>query len=59
MKNLQRMFMAIVSEFVQDYSVEELFEELFPGRPLEEIVYEMYESGMVPEDRMEKFLQDE
>lgn len=58
MKNIQKMFMGVVSEFIRDYSIEDLFEELFPGRGVEEVIYEMYESGMIPEDRMEKFLSE-
>lgn len=53
------MFEEVLRGFIEDNGVEAVFEELFPGREAAEIFYEMYESGMIPEDMMEKFLEDE
>ena len=59
MKNMQKLFLQVLSDYIDDYGTDELFEELFPGRDVAEVFYEMYESGMIPEDLMEKFLNDE
>lgn len=52
-------FIGVVNGFLEDYSLSDLFDELFPGQSHSEIIYEMYEAGLIPEDMLEKFLNDE
>jgi len=59
MKNLQNKFIEVVADYINDYGVDGLLAELFPNRDPSEIFWDMYEAGMIPDDMMERFLNDE
>lgn len=59
MKDFEKLFIAAIEGFVDDYSVEELVDELFPGMTVGELFLGMYEHGMIPEEDLERFLEDE
>ena len=44
--------------FLEDNGVEALFEELLPNLTIAEAFVEMYDNGMIPNDLVEKFLED-
>ena len=50
---------SVVEDYAHDYGEDALLEELFPHLSIGEIVWEMYEYGMIPEDVLEEFLNDE
>lgn len=58
MKDYEKLLISVVNDFTDDYSIEELLETLFPGASVGEIVNEMFNSGLIPNDVMEKFLND-
>lgn len=57
MKEFERQMITIFNEYAEDHGPQGVLEELFPGMTIGELVYNMYESGMIPEDTMEKFLE--
>ena len=59
MTKMKTDFIGVVNDSLEDYTLNDLFDELFPAQGKAEIIYEMYENGMIPEDMMEKFLNDE
>lgn len=59
MTKMKTDFIGVMNDYLEDYTLNDLFDELFPAQGKAEIIYEMYENGMIPEDMMEKFLNDE
>lgn len=57
MKDFEKELMSVVQEYADDYGVEGVLEELFPKMTIGELVVEMYNSGMIPEDILEGFLE--
>lgn len=57
MKDFEKELMSVVDDFEADYGISGVLEELFPGMSLGELVVDMYNSGMIPDDVMEKFLE--
>lgn len=53
------MMITVCNDFAEDYGVEAVLEELFPHSSIGELVYSMYEAGLIPDDVIEKFLEDE
>lgn len=58
MKDYTKLLISVVEDFKDDNGVDELFEVLFPGASIGEIVNDMYEAGLIPDDVMEAFLND-
>lgn len=56
MKNYMRLLIEAVNERAEEIGLEELLEELFPGMSVGEVVGEMYEAGLIPEDVIENYL---
>lgn len=59
MTKMKTDFIEVVNDFLDDYTLADLFDELFPAQNKAEVIYEMYENGMIPEDMMEKFLNND
>lgn len=59
MKNFERLFINVINDYADDYSVEDVLDELFPGATVGEILLDMYNLGGIPEDRLEKFLEED
>lgn len=59
MKNFEWRLLQAVNDFIDEYGVEELFETLFPGSTIGELVVDMYNAGLLPDDTLEEFLHDE
>jgi hypothetical protein len=59
MKNYEVQLISVINDFADEYSMEELFDELFPGMSVGELVLEMYNAGIIPDDALETFLEDE
>ena len=59
MKNYDKKLIEVVNAFALDYSTDELFEEIFgPEYDIGDIVKDMWYAGIIPDDQMEKFLND-
>lgn len=58
LKDYEKLLIGVVNDYVDDYSIQELFEILFPGATVGEIVNDMFNSGLIPDDVMEEFLND-
>lgn len=58
MKEIEKLMISVASDFADDYGLEGLFDELFPGMSAGEIVLDMYNSGLIPDDVMDRFLND-
>lgn len=56
MKDYEKLLISIANDFTGDHGLEALFEELFPGMSPGELVRDMYEAGLIPDDVMETFL---
>lgn len=59
MKNIEKLLMSVAEGFADDYGVDGLIDELFPNVSIGELVVDMYNSGLIPEDVLERFLNDE
>ena len=49
---------SVVNDFVDDYSVEELLQILYEGASIGEVINDMFNAGLIPNDVMEEFLND-
>ena len=58
MKNYEKMLISAVNDYADDYSIEDVLELLFPGASIGEIVNDAYNAGLIPNEDMEKFLND-
>ena len=56
MKEFDFILMNVVNDYVDDYGLDGLLEELFPGQTMGELVSDMYQAGLIPETTLEKFL---
>lgn len=59
MKSFEQALIQVANDFVDDYGMDGLFEEIFPGVSAGELLLDMYNAGMIPDDVLEKFLNDE
>lgn len=59
MKNYDKLMIEVVNDFADDYGVEGVLEELF-GEDFDfgEIIVDMFNSGLIPNDKMEKFINE-
>lgn len=59
MKNFDKEMMEVVNDFAEDYGTDGVLEELFgEGFDLGEIVVDMFNAGLIPNDKMEKFVNE-
>lgn len=58
MKDYEKILISVVNDFVDDYSVEELLQILYEGASIGEVVNDMFNAGLIPNDVMEEFLND-
>lgn len=58
MTTFEKYLVDVFNGFVEDNGYDELFEIMFPGMPAGELVLEMYNSGMIPNDTIETFLEE-
>lgn len=59
MKAFEKNFIDVINDYVDDYGLEGILDELFNGASLGEVLLDHYNLGGIPEDRLEKFLSDE
>jgi hypothetical protein len=57
MKDYEKLLIQVINEYVDDYGIEALFEELNLGSA-GEVINDMYNSGLIPDDTMEKFINE-
>lgn len=58
MKDYEAVLISVLNDFADDYGTDGLLDELFPGITVGEIVVDMYNAGLIPEDVIERFLED-
>lgn len=58
MNNFEQKLIEVTNDFVDDYSMEDLFDIIFPGMSAGELLVDMYNAGLVPDDKLEEFLND-
>lgn len=59
MKDFEKNFISVINDYADDYGIDGVLDEIFPGMSLGEILYQHYELGGIPEDVLEKFLKDD
>jgi len=59
MKDFEKNFISVINDYADDYGTDGVLEELFPGMSIGEILLDMYNLGGIPEDVLEKFLEEE
>lgn len=59
MKELSRKIITTINLAADEYGVSEVLEQLFPGMSLGELINDMYEAGLLPDEDLEAFLEDE
>lgn len=59
MRNFDKEMMEIINGYADDYGVEGVLEELF-GEDFDigEIIVDMFNAGLIPNDRMEGFINE-
>lgn len=50
---------SLINAYADDYSIEEVLDEFFPGMSIGEIMNDCWNGGLIPTDRMDKFLNDD
>lgn len=58
MTKFENEMVVVFDGFVADSNWSELFEILFPGASAGEIVLDMYNSGLIPNEMIERFLEE-
>lgn len=59
MKNYDKLMVEVVNDFADDYGTDGVLEELFgEDFNLGEIIVDMFNSGLIPNDKMEKFINE-
>lgn len=59
MKVYDKKLIEAVNDYADEEGIEEVLDRVFPGATIGEIVVDMYNAGLIPEDVMERFLEDE
>lgn len=59
MKNFEKALVEVANDYADDYGMDGLFEEIFPGVSAGELLLDMYNAGMIPDDVLETFLNEE
>lgn len=57
MKDYEKLLIQVLNDYVDDYGVEALFEELGLAS-VGEVINDMYNAGLIPDDIMEKFINE-
>lgn len=58
MKKFESELASIFDAYREDHGTDGLMDELFPGASIGEIVVDMYNAGLIPDDVLERFLND-
>lgn len=58
MKKFDKLFIEVSDGYADDYGMEALFEELLPDLTPGQIALELYNSGVIPTDKVEKFINE-
>lgn len=58
MKNFEQTLIDVTNDYAADYGMEAVFDMIFPGMSAGELLVEMYNSGLIPDDKLEEFLND-
>lgn len=58
LNSFEQSLVGVANDFADDYSLEDLFEEIFPGVSAGELLLDMYNAGLIPDDILERFLND-
>lgn len=58
MKPRSSLLINLVNEVADYSSVPEVIEQFFPGMSVGELISDMYDHGMIPEDVLEEFLNE-
>lgn len=59
MKELSRKIITTINLAADEHGVSEVLEQLFPRMSLGELINDMYEAGLLPDEDLEAFLEDE
>lgn len=57
-KDFKKLLISVADSYYEDHGLEGLIEELFPKLTAGELIAEMYEYGMIPEDVLERFVSE-
>jgi hypothetical protein len=58
LKKFDKLFIEVTDDYVVDYGMEALFEELLPDLTPGQIALELYNAGVIPTDKVEKFINE-
>ncbi len=58
MKNYDTLMIQVINDWVDDYGVDALLEEFFGSTTIGEVFVEMFNAGLIPNDTMEKFINE-
>ncbi len=56
MTNFMKRLIEAMNDYADEEGVEALLEELFPDMTIGELIGEMYEAGMLPDDVIERIV---
>lgn len=59
MRSFDTQLIGVLNAYADDYGVEGLLDELVPGLSIGEVLTELYNAGGIPDDVIEKFLENE
>lgn len=58
MTDFEVKFIDAIEDYYSDYGADAVLEEFFPKMTIGEVILDAYNSGLIPTDLMEKFLND-
>ncbi len=56
MKHFLKLFIEAANDYASEHGVEELLQEIFPEASIGEVLADMYEAGLIPNDTLERFI---
>ena len=57
MTKFAKLLIEAMNEYATEYGVEALLEELFPEMTIVELINEIYEAGLLPNDVVERIIE--
>lgn len=56
MKDYEKLLISVVNDYAAEHGLEAVFEVLFPGMSAGELVRDMFDAGLIPDEDLERFL---
>lgn len=56
MKDYEKVLISVINDYADDYGAEAVLDILFPSATIGEILNDVFNAGLIPDEDMEKFI---